>query len=96
LLKRIVSGIMLILLLISTLTLAFHIQPVKAEPTTIVVPDDYPTIQEAINAATPGDTIFVRAETYYENVVVNKTVSLIGEDKTKQLLTETRWKVFSL
>jgi len=77
---------MLILLLISTLTLAFHIQPVKAEPTTIVVPDDYPTIQEAINAATPGDTIFVRAGTYYENVVVNKTVSLIGEDKTTTII----------
>jgi parallel beta-helix repeat protein len=86
LLKRIVSGIMLILLLISTLTLAFHIQPVKAEPTTIVVPDDYPTIQEAINAATPGDTIFVRAGTYFENVVANKTVSLIGEDKTTTII----------
>ena len=45
----------------------------------IVVPDDYPTIQEAINAASDGDTIFVGNGTYYENVIVNKTVSLIGE-----------------
>jgi parallel beta-helix repeat protein len=45
----------------------------------IVVPDDYPTIQEAINHANEGDTVFVRNEIYHENVVVNKTVSLIGQ-----------------
>jgi parallel beta-helix repeat protein len=39
------------------------------------------TIQEAINLAQPRDTIIVHAGTYYENVIVNKTVSLIGENK---------------
>jgi parallel beta-helix repeat protein len=41
----------------------------------------YATIQEAINANETlyGHTIFVEAGTYYENVVVNKTVSLVGE-----------------
>jgi parallel beta-helix repeat protein len=67
-------------------TLAFNIQPVKAEPGTIIVPDDYPTIQEAINNANEGDTIFVRNGTYYEHVVVNKTVSLIGENKFNTLI----------
>ena len=43
------------------------------------VEDDYLTIQEAINAAEPGDTINVKAGVYYENVVVNKSVSLLGE-----------------
>jgi len=77
--KKAVSGIMLTLLLISMLTLAFNIQPAKSEPGTIIVPDDYPTIQEAINYANEGDTVFVKAGTYYENVVVSKTLSLIGE-----------------
>lgn len=63
------------------LTLVFNIQLVKAEPKTIRVPTDYPTIQEAINAANPGNTIYVYNGTYYENVVVNKTVSLVGEDR---------------
>jgi peptide/nickel transport system substrate-binding protein len=43
-------------------------------------PADFSTIQEAIDAASVGDTVFVRNGTYYENVVVNKTVSVIGED----------------
>ena len=48
---------------------------------TIIVPDDYSTIQEAINSAADGDTISVKAGTYYEHVVVNKTVSLVGENR---------------
>jgi parallel beta-helix repeat protein len=46
----------------------------------ITVPDYYVTIQEAINNAVDGDTVFVKAGTYYEHVVVNKTISLVGED----------------
>jgi len=39
---------------------------------TIYVPDDYSTIQAAVSAANPGDTIIVRNGTYSENVDVNK------------------------
>jgi parallel beta-helix repeat protein len=52
-----------------------------AEPATITVPDDYSSIQAAINAANPGDTVYVRNGTYYERVEVNKTISLVGENK---------------
>lgn len=52
----------------------------------ITVPDDYSTIQEAINAASNGDTVFVRNGTYFENVVVNKTLSIIGEDATNTIV----------
>jgi parallel beta-helix repeat protein len=46
----------------------------------IKVPDDYPTIQEAVNAASPGDIIYVYGPDYYpEAVIVNKSVSLIGK-----------------
>jgi parallel beta-helix repeat protein len=46
----------------------------------IIVPDDYPTIQEGINAASPGDIIYVYGPNYYpESVIVDKSVSLIGK-----------------
>ena len=48
----------------------------------------YGTIQEAIDASetSNGHTIFVNAGTYYENVVVNKAISLIGEDKDRTIV----------
>jgi parallel beta-helix repeat protein len=82
--RKAVSGIMLTLLLTSMLTLTFNVQPVKAG--IIIVPDDYSTIQQAINAASPGDTIYVKADTYYENVVLNKTVSLVGENRENTVI----------
>jgi len=85
--KKAVSIIVLMLLLL-TINVAFNTKPVKAG--IITVPDDYPTIQEAINMASPGDTIFVRAGIYYENVVVNKTVSLVGEDKETTIIDAGR------
>lgn len=84
--KRTVSGIMLALLFLGMLALAFNIQPVESEATTIIVPDDYPTIQEAINHANEEDTIFVKNGTYYEHVVVNTTVSLVGENKNDTII----------
>ncbi|PVX24102.1 MAG: hypothetical protein CW691_08615 [Candidatus Bathyarchaeum sp.] len=53
----------------------------KAEASMIVVPDDYDSIQEAINVANDGDTVFVKAGTYNGSVTIDKSLSLIGEDK---------------
>jgi len=48
----------------------------------------YKTIQEAINAneTLEGHTIFVSSGTYYENIVVNKAVSLIGENSVTTII----------
>ncbi len=45
----------------------------------IKVPDDYATIQAAINAAEAGDIIQVRSGVYNENVTLDKAVSLTAE-----------------
>ncbi len=42
---------------------------------------DYTKIQDAINNASDGDTIFVYNGTYYENITVDKSIILIGENK---------------
>ena len=45
----------------------------------IRVPEDYNTIQEAINAAAPGATIWIAPGIYNEPLVINKTITLIGK-----------------
>lgn len=42
--------------------------PLIASSDTIVVPDDYSSIQEAINAAQNGDVVLVTPGLYYENI----------------------------
>jgi parallel beta-helix repeat protein len=59
---------------------------VRASPTTIYVPTDYPTIQEAIDHADEGDTILVHNGKYYENVLINKTLTLIGEERKTTII----------
>ena len=55
--------------------LALSFSPIVAAPavaaTTIYVPDDYPTIQAAVDAAASGDTIIVRDGPYTENIDVS-------------------------
>lgn len=44
------------------------------------------SIQAAINSAQPGDTIFVHEGIYYEQVKVNKTASLVGENPATTII----------
>jgi len=46
----------------------------------------YSSIQEAINNANEGDTLFIASNTYYEHVMVNKSISLIGENKETTII----------
>ncbi|MGD0496605.1 MAG: NosD domain-containing protein [Candidatus Bathyarchaeia archaeon] len=94
LLRKTFSILMLSLLVMSMLTLGFETQTVKAGPRTWTVDDDGPAdfskIQDAINAASDGDTIFVHNGTYYENVRVNQTVSLVGENRDNTIVDGNR------
>jgi len=51
-----------------------------------VVQDDYPTMQEAIDQATPGYTIYVVPGTYHEFVTVNKPLKLEGENRSTTII----------
>ncbi|TET90894.1 MAG: hypothetical protein E3J35_04460 [Methanomassiliicoccales archaeon] len=42
-------------------------------------PGNYTSIQDAISASNPGDTVYVFGGTYYEHLVVDKPLNLIGE-----------------
>jgi len=51
-------------------------------------PNNYTKIQDAINDSNNGDTIYVFDDSspYYENIVVNKSIYLIGEDMNTTIL----------
>jgi len=61
------------------LALTASVQPlVHAAGNVIKVPDDYPTIQAAIDAATDGDTILVAEGLYKENLSLTEGITLSG------------------
>lgn len=84
------SLVVIAILLTSTSFLALTILPHNVRATTLFVggsgPGNFTTIQGAINSSNPGDTIFVFNGTYSENVVVNKTVDLVGEDRNTTII----------
>jgi parallel beta-helix repeat protein len=66
--------------------------PVQAEAGTIIVPDDYPTIEKAVEKASAGDTVFVRKGTCdvdeSDPIVIDKPLSLIGEDLDSTVINQ--------
>lgn len=44
---------------------------------TIVVPDDYQTIQQAVDVAEPGDVILIKRGIYIENIVVENKSNIV-------------------
>jgi nitrous oxidase accessory protein len=48
-------------------------------------PGNYTMIQDAINDSSDGDTVFVYHGNYTENIIINKSISVLGENK------ETTW-----
>jgi parallel beta-helix repeat protein len=59
---------------------------VLARPDVVEVPIDFPSIQAAIDNADDGDTIFIHEGTYIENVVVNRTLSILGENSATTII----------
>src|SRR3990170_7493523 len=83
--KKTASALTLISLLLVVLVVGLHF--VNASPKTIIVPDDYPTIQKAIDNANHGDTVFINRGTYSNQaLIVNKPISLIGEGAETTIL----------
>jgi len=82
--KRMTQGLIITFVLVSALSFFVLADEPSAQGGTIYVAadgtGDYTTIQQAIDNASDGDTIIVEDGIYYENVAVNKSITLIGEN----------------
>jgi hypothetical protein len=65
------------------------------EPQFIKVPEHYATIQEAVDAANPGDTVAVRGE-HRANVTIHKAIFIRGYDGTKVNARNRKFPVFKI
>ena len=87
------SLIVVVIVLMSTFYLASIVLPANVKASTLYVggtgPGNYTTIQSAIDSAVPGDTIFVFNGVYPERIEINKTLSLVGEDREGTIIVDT-------
>jgi len=49
-------------------------------------PGNYTRIQDAIDNASDNDTIFVYSGMYNENIVINKSIALVGQERTTTVI----------
>ncbi len=54
-----------------------------------MVPQDYPTISDAISHASAGDTILVQSGVYNENVQIDKPLTLQGQNQADTVIVGT-------
>jgi parallel beta-helix repeat protein len=61
-------------------------QPTTAQNNILIVPDEFPTINQAIQNATDGDNIFIKEGIYNETLVIDKQLNIQGEDTNKTII----------
>lgn len=84
------SRILFLVFVIFTISLVETIQ--IADAATIIVPTDFSTIQDAINAASEGDTIDILDGTYTQTSSLNlnkDNISIVGESESNTIIDVT-------
>ena len=82
----------ILLLVTSAFLVGLRLIP-TAKATTLYVggigPGNYTTIQGAVDAASPGDTVYVYNGTYVEHIRIHKRLSLIGEGRSNTTIIDS-------
>ncbi|MEW6069959.1 MAG: right-handed parallel beta-helix repeat-containing protein, partial [Candidatus Thermoplasmatota archaeon] len=88
--KKIIPALLILLILLSGLPPPALSESVRSPEIILYVggsgPNNYTKIQDAINASQPGDRIYVYSGIYYERIVIDKTISLIGESRENTVI----------
>ncbi len=90
--KKLIIISIIIVLLCSMITISDNIQKDNFDSKGSILyvggtgTGNYTTIQSAIDYASSGDTVFVYNGTYFENIMVNKSVFLIGQNKSNTII----------
>jgi len=74
---------------LSVLFLCWIFIPVSLSAGTIYVPGDFGSIQGAVDNAQNGDTILVATGTYTGDLIIDRSVSIIGEDWQNTVISGT-------
>ena len=94
---RSISVLIVVVVILGSFSVFVTILPDNVKGTTLFVggvgPGNYTTIQSAVYAALPGDTVFIFNGTYNENVVVSQTLSLVGENQENTLVVGDPYKL---
>jgi parallel beta-helix repeat protein len=81
------SAVLLIALVIAASVFTIVILRTYVLPRAITVPDNYQTIQGAINNANTGDTVYVRSGTFQVGeLTIGKSIFLTGESPQKTII----------
>lgn len=57
---------------------------------TIRVPNDYSVVQDAIDAAQDGDTVYINNGDYPEDIFINKDITLTGKERAKVIISRVQ------
>ncbi|MGD0450569.1 MAG: NosD domain-containing protein [Candidatus Bathyarchaeia archaeon] len=82
--REFIKALAIIIILFSAVwTLNLQVSRASA---TLTVPDNYPTITLAVNHASQGDVIFVKSGIYPEDIQINKSLTLEGQDSKNTII----------
>jgi parallel beta-helix repeat protein len=80
--RKIVDVMLLMVVVLIGLAILF----IRFVPRTLVVPDEYKSIQEALNKAKPGETVLIKAGIYKERIKFRGRKRLIGKEMDKVII----------
>jgi parallel beta-helix repeat protein len=84
--KKCVTTFLILILILSLFNFLLPIDMARAETIHVGSGQTYTNIQSAINNANESDTIYIHSGTYSENIIVNKTISFLGEGSSNTII----------